>query len=278
MCRLSSNSHRCRYVTIVLLVTIVACLAGGVTVGVYVLRQWRISERVAIRLHTLILGLDNYWEIHKQLPPTTWTNEHGHVLYSWRVGIMPYMESAPDVAWDAPWYAPANQEWANLSADCYCVSPDVQRNHHTNIVAVTGPGTAFDPTRLVRWEELPSDTVLLISVAESGIHWMQPGDISVNKLPRGITSGVCQEGVHVAFADGAVWFLRQEMPREYLSRFFTIRGATRYDRTTVLAPYVTAKHAPGFQTPVHAAQRDITKKQDGHTFLIASSLASFLRQ
>jgi hypothetical protein len=39
-----------------------------------------------------------------------------------------------------------------------------------------------------------------------------------------------EKGVYVGFADGAVWFLRRDMPLDGLERFFTINGAGGNDR------------------------------------------------
>jgi hypothetical protein len=109
-------------------------------------------------------------------------------------------------------------------------------------VAITGPGTAFDPARQWRLHDLPPNLILLVDVADSGVHWAEPGgDISVDHVPPTIASGVYGRGVHVGFADGFIGYLRPDTPVEDLKKFFTIEGARTYDRNVVLRPYLIGK-------------------------------------
>ncbi len=79
--------------------------------------------------------------------------------------------------------------------------------------------------------------MLLIEIADSGTHWMAPGDLDVRKIPNTITEGTSGKGVIVAFADGEVWFLHREVPINHLREFLTIAGAQRNDREQLLRPY-----------------------------------------
>jgi hypothetical protein len=82
------------------------------------------------------------------------------------------------------------------------------------------------------------DTVILIEVAGTNIHWMQPGDIDAGNLNRfrSLTSTPL-DGFHIVFADYAIWYMSSETPRELIARFFTIDGSRRHDRDDVLAKY-----------------------------------------
>lgn len=143
---------------------------------------------------------------------------------------------------DAKWNAPPNRFLAETSPLSYCISEYAQTHRRTNVVTVTGPGTVFAPSQQLSFADLPSDVILLVEIAHSGFHWMEPGDLSPDKVPRNLTAGLFGRGVHVLFADGTVWFLRREVPLQDLKKFFTIRGAEQYDRHSVLEPYLILKY------------------------------------
>ncbi len=56
-------------------------------------------------------------------------------------------------------------------------------------------------------------------------------------FPDNLTKGPVGDGFHVLFADGAVWFLRADVPLAEVKKFFTIEGSKQYDREVVLKPY-----------------------------------------
>jgi hypothetical protein len=139
----------------------------------------------------------------------------------------------------APWYAPPNYNTARSPAAYYCFSrePSGGREVITNLVAVTGPGTAFDPIRNPRWDSLPPDLIVIIESGTAGVHWAEPGDLDVRAIGDSVTDGVDGTGVLIGFADGQVWFLDREIPLKDLREFMTIRGAQQSDRACRLAPY-----------------------------------------
>ena len=73
---------------------------------------------------------------------------------------------------------------------------------------------------------------------------MEPGDIGLGELlSKDWASGIgdlrpnLSDGFCVAFADGSVRLIRRDVPREAISKFFTIESAKRFDRNQVLGPY-----------------------------------------
>jgi hypothetical protein len=55
----------------------------------------------------------------------------------------------------------------------------------TNVVAVTGPGTAFPgarPTRAAEFTDGLDNTILLAEIAESDINWLEPRDLHVEEM------------------------------------------------------------------------------------------------
>lgn len=186
------------------------------------------------------ISLRNFGQWRGRLPRAIRTDEAGRPLSSWRFQIMPYVEGFMlDLVYDARWDDSANRVFAGDRSWIFCWSAatDSSESLHTNVVAITGPGTAFDGDRAVRLGDLDPGTVLAIEIADSGTHWMEPGDLNINQVPESIVKGVDGDGVHVLFADGAVWFLRPDTPLDGLKKFFTIEGAKRHNRERVLGPH-----------------------------------------
>lgn len=217
-------------------------LVALVAVFVPAIRDARKSARRAYRRDSLAqvaVALHNFNHGYEYLPPAVSRDETGRPLSSWRFRLLVYVEGImiwPDFAdrWDAPANRWLNSRpywvycfnWATGPSDC-----------QTTVVAVTGRGTAFEDGKVVRLADLDKDTILLIEMASSGIHWMEPGDLDVAQVAESITEGLDGRGVFVVFADGAVWFLHRDVPLDDLKKFFTIEGAKRYDRDQVLKPY-----------------------------------------
>jgi type II secretory pathway pseudopilin PulG len=218
------------------LVAILAALAVG---GIYVFRSARQEARhqqQANNLKLAGLAIINANQVFGRLPHAVHKDKSGRPLSSWRFRVLPFLEAImEDVDYDARWDDGTNEinrRFINAEVFVYCC-PWAKKSSgklNTNIVAITGPGTAFDDDRDVRLEDLPPDLALLIEVADSGTHWMAPGDLDVRNVPASITRGILGAGVHVFFADGSVRFFRPDTPLEELKQFFTIEGARQYGR------------------------------------------------
>jgi len=180
-------------------------------------------------------------------------NGTGEALWSWRVEIIPYLESMPaSLNHVEGWSSPANRKILQKYG-CYFSYGDPQGSLQdsnlfldANALAITGPDTAFGrgDEYPKRRKELPDDIILIVEVRASGIPWPAPGDLDIRTMPQTINSpdgrGISSKyvgGFHVIFADGQVWFLSEKVPFEILRRFFTINEATEYDREELLAPY-----------------------------------------
>jgi hypothetical protein len=206
-------------------------------------RAARTAARRAQRANNLKqigLALHNFHDVYQRLPLAVHSDEEGRPLSSWRFHVLPYVRAIMQHHFDSDlrWDDPAQQGLTNEPDGVYCFRTDrpSPERLHTNVVAITGPGTAFDGDRECRLEEIDSDTVLAIEVAESGTHWAAPGDLSVDEADASILEGLDGHGVLVLFADGEVWFVPSDASFEDLKKFFTIDGAQQHDREQVLAP------------------------------------------
>jgi hypothetical protein len=231
------------------LYTITICLLiAGLT---YLYRSAQTAANRANRANNMKqvgLAIRNFHDIHRRLPAAVRTDETGRPLASWRFQILPFIEAIMlDVAYDERWDAPVNRSVSLIPVVCYCNAQtgDPQQQLTTNIVAITGPGTAFDGDRPRRLEEIDDDTILAIEIVNSDIHWMEPGDLDVRELSHEHLRGPEGDGIYVLFADGSVAFVAAEAPLQSIKNFCTIAGAKKYDRENVLG--IKTHFAPSLQ-------------------------------
>ena len=179
---------------------------------------------------------------HGRLPAAAETDPFGRRLYSWRFELLPYMiQTGLDPHYHDAWYAPGNRVFAWKYSSFYSSNnPEGRDAPDTCIMAITGPGTAFDGAEH-SLPDLPANTILCVEVANSGVHWMEPGDLDVGDLPPSLTAGPDGSGFFVGFADTEVWFLDRSVPLESLRPFLTIKTAASSDRQEILGPYRRAR-------------------------------------
>ena len=207
---------------------------------------WRANQLNNFR--QILLAIHNFHDSYQRLPTAMRRDESGRPLSSWRFQLVPYLESLmQDVDFSERWDDPTNCWclpgffWCYASpfeyGDMWSARADIARCN-TSIVAVTGPGTAFDGDRFCRFEDLDRDTILIIEMAHTDICWAEPGDLDVQHVPASITRGTSGDGVYVGLADGSAHFLSHDVPLKELNKFFTIEGAEQHDFQEVLGPYI----------------------------------------
>lgn len=133
-----------------------------------------------------------------------------------------------------PWNESPNITLRNTTF-CWTGTPGCKDYYWTNIMTLAGEDTAMSTK-----EPMPSgceDLIVLVEVANSGVHWAEPGDIHIDHLPENFTSGTTEDGIMVMFLDGTVWFIHRNIPVDTLKQFFTVKGARQYDRIKELRPY-----------------------------------------
>jgi hypothetical protein len=207
-----------------------------------------------------VLSLANAEATYGRLPDATCytTNRTGPVdpevakssppLYSWRLAVMPFTEyQVRNADFSKPWDHPANVLFHSERHFYTFFGLPPPEGSEPRIFAITGPATAFGEAGVDTphsLDDVPDDTILLVEVANSGVHWMQPGDFDIRTMPRTINDprtvdieGTPGFGFYVAFADGQVWRLRHDTPFPELEKFFTIEGAKANEREEVLSKY-----------------------------------------
>ena len=194
----------------------------------------------ANQLKQLNLGLHNYQQANKCFPPAYTADTNGKPVHSWRALVMPFVEMRTIpffYSFNEPWDGPHNTRWHEYDYPntFFCPSdttPGKPVVTTTSYVAVVGQNAAWPGEKPMRFDELDrrgetANTVMLIEVANSGINWTEPRDLSLDALDNAATlptaiASVRHEprrdgyfffhdsvvpGVNVAMADGSVHFL-----------------------------------------------------------------------
>lgn len=186
------------------------------------------------------LALHNFHDTYKCFPSAVRRDDLGRPLSSWRFQILPFLEAIMvHVQFGERWDDPVNRWLMDGWHRCYCLYQDRDSTEagKTNIVAITGPGTAFEEGRTFGLADTNRNTILAVEVIGVDTYWMEPGDLHIDHIPDNLTAGPEGDGFHVLFADGTVWFLKAEVPLDDVKKFFTLEGARQYDRDVVLGPY-----------------------------------------
>jgi hypothetical protein len=137
------------------------------------------------------LALQQYELDYGVLPPAFIADAGGKPMHSWRVLILPYLGESNIYAqynFSEPWDGPNNRMLHSIIMRPYRCLSDNGILLHTSYVAVVGPGAIWDNrqgtvSKTVRDD--PASTVMLVEVANSGIHWMEPRDLSLAAAASG---------------------------------------------------------------------------------------------
>ena len=193
----------------------------------------------ANNLHQLARALQNYHDIHGTFPPASIAGPDGKPWHSWRTLIMPIMDPGgpyDGYRFDEPWNGPTNSKLGQEAPWIFRCPADQWPASDTNYLAVTGPGTMWPDGRGLSTSEIqdgPQDTIMLVEVAKSRVHWMEPRDLRINEMDFRVNgkSGNSISSKHgnyawVVFADGHVRALDRETRTARLKSWLLISDAT----------------------------------------------------
>ncbi len=196
-------------------------------------------------LYQINLAMNSYHSTHGCFPPAYIADESGKPMHSWRVLILPYLGRADIYGkydFDEPWDGPNNSKLHDTVMDifrCPSEKPDA-KNTDTTYVVVVGPGTIFpgeEPLGRPDISDAETCTLMVVEMANSGIHWMEPRDLRITEMAPTINSpagkGISSKhtaGANVAFADGHVEFLDAEnLTPKQLQALLTCDGGEEVD-------------------------------------------------
>jgi type II secretory pathway pseudopilin PulG len=191
------------------------------------------------------LALHNYHDTFGCFPPAYIADEYGRPMHSWRVLILPYIDQAllyNQYRFDEPWDGPNNSRLADRIGNTFLCPSDPatygeQRGQMTNYVAILGPDTAWPDSQSVKLTDIQdgtSNTILVVEVAHSDIHWMEPRDLDLPPMKLNINpesgpgaSSGHTGGIHALLGDGSVRFLSDTLPEPTFRALLTIHGGEK---------------------------------------------------
>jgi Protein of unknown function (DUF1559) len=195
-------------------------------------------EQCADNIKQIMLALHTYHDAYGSFPPAYVTDEDGQPMHSWRVLILPILDHQDlydQYDFSQPWDSPNNSMLARPIPDYfYCPADTTKRATDTSYVLITGEGSAWPDDHAPNLDEFTDDleqTIALVEVVNSGIHWTEPCDLPMGKALRGVNAkaGLCISSPHpggaqVGRADGSVWFLSDNTSRQQLQAMLTPDG------------------------------------------------------
>ena len=202
-------------------------------------RQAAFSNCCDCHLKQLGIALQNYHDTHKVFPPAFIADADGKPMHSWRVLLLPYLEEQElykRYRFDEPWDSPHNRKLADeINVTQFrCPAANGPANE-TSYVVVCDPETLFPgyhgrSIRDVR--DGTSKTISIVEVANSGIHWMEPRDLTLDEALAGINppnrspaiSSSHSGGAMVGWADAHVSFLPNDLAIDKLRALLTASG------------------------------------------------------
>lgn len=184
-------------------------------------------------------------------PPAVAFDEKGKPMHSWRVLLLPYLGPEAKLVFDQykmdePWNSKDNSLLLDMMPPVYlCPADEGALPGETSYLAIVGPQTLINSSRPVKrttsydgpvLRDNPSETMVVLEAADSGVNWMRPKDISMSALPAGLDSGnaggPCSEhlqGVNILMADQSIIRLKAESVEvDDLRGMATIDGGNEY--------------------------------------------------
>ena len=192
-------------------------------------------------LKQLGLAMHIYYDDNKMFPLPK--GDFGNELppYSWRIALLPYVEEGQlfeRYNFNESWNGPDNASLHSIPMNYFLCPENLSRTGddprtETDYVAIIGKDTIFSegqPTKFHDISDGTSNTLMFGELVNSDIHWMEPRDLDFNAISKRINadgasiSSAHEGGANVAFVDGSVRFLSEDIDPEVLRALMTKSG------------------------------------------------------
>jgi prepilin-type processing-associated H-X9-DG protein len=194
-------------------------------------------------LKQISLALLNYHDKHGRFPPAVVYDADGKPMHSWRTLILPeieYEQLYNSYNFDEPWHSVHNQSITQVDIGTFgCPSDQRIGRFDTSYVALIGPDSIWsgEGAKASDITDGENETVILIEMKNSGIHWAEPRDLDLANLPSQLDKKKLLEslGSHIgavvtAFADGHVESIPVEISLDGLKALASKSGGDTVDR------------------------------------------------
>lgn len=198
----------------------------------------------ANNLKQIGIALHNYADVYGCFPPAYLADAKGQPMHSWRVLILPYIEQQAlydQYDFNEPWDGPHNRLLAKQIPYWFqCPSDSLLRGTRgACYLAITGPQTIWAGDAAATFDDISdgtANTLAVVEVAGSRIHWMEPRDLPFSALKLGVnppTGGrVGSEHPDIAqvlFCDGSVRALVSAISAKTMQALATRSGGETID-------------------------------------------------
>ena len=198
------------------------------------------------RLRHIALALEHYHDKYGQYPPVHSCDASGRPAHSWRVLLLPFLDTtaAPALSkykFAEPWNGPNNTKLRKNDAffrSCprfFRCPSDRSPRTITSYVAVVGQSTMWPPSLYMRSVDVIhglGNSIIIVEVANSDIEWLEPRDLPLADLHNALQSGSqpallgshekngIQGGI-VVFADDHTEFLPHSIDENELTKMLS---------------------------------------------------------
>ena len=191
----------------------------------------------ANNMKQITLALHNYYDANKCLPPAYTVDENGNPLHSWRVVLLPYVESGTlydEIRHDEPWDSEYNKQFHARMPTYYCCPSTETMAGMTTYSVIVGEETPFgDPNTKFTFGSISdglSNTIFIVE-RKKPVCWMDPTqEITFEEACKGINvfgnemGSNHSGGMNVSMFDGSVHFISETVHPGNLRAFFTRAG------------------------------------------------------
>ena len=196
------------------------------------------------QIRQISLAMQNYAASNMHFPPAYIADETGKPMHSWRVLILPYIEQKAlydQYSFDEPWNGPNNSKLHDIIVPGFqCPSAHrSEQGFNSSYMLMTGKGTAFDGDNETAFPDIAdgsSNTVMIVEVANSDTHWMEPVDISLDEALARFTDkskvkDCCNHAgtINVSLMDGSTHVIDLPVSPKDLKAIATIDGGEIVD-------------------------------------------------
>ena len=209
----------------------------GIAVGLLLpaVQSAREAGRKAVSMNNLkqiMLTMHNYAASYGSFPPRAIFDKQGKPLLSWRVKMLPYLESQglyEQFHLDEPWDSEHNKKLIAQMPPQYRNPSSTAPPGTTTYLAVCGKGLMFDGTEGRKMAEITDGTSNTIMVVEANddraVPWTKPDDWECDpQRPLTGLGSARPGGFNVAFADGSVRFISKSIDPKTFYALLTIAG------------------------------------------------------